>query len=110
MASIDPLMRRFFVLHARMQQLFHAWGRADRGTYGDASANVVDVDSLRHLQSSLDDPPMDDEALRERLERNYAWLEAFARTWQAHGGRADPALARFVSAAGGLRGRRLRCG
>ena len=22
MASIDPLMRRFFVLHARMQQLF----------------------------------------------------------------------------------------
>ena len=29
MASIDPLMRRFFVLHARMQQLFAAWGRAD---------------------------------------------------------------------------------
>ena len=31
----------------------------------------MDVERLRQLQSSLDDPLMDDEALRERLERNY---------------------------------------
>ena len=30
MASIDPLMRRFFVLHARMQQFLRAWDDADR--------------------------------------------------------------------------------
>ena len=29
-ASIEPLMRRFFVLHARMQQFFRAWDLADR--------------------------------------------------------------------------------
>ena len=36
MQSIDPLMRRFFVLHARMQQLFNAWDLADRSQYEDA--------------------------------------------------------------------------
>ena len=30
MDSIDPLMRRFFVLHARMQQLLRAWDRGRR--------------------------------------------------------------------------------
>ncbi len=29
-ASIDPLMRRFFVLHARMQAFFRAWDRCRR--------------------------------------------------------------------------------
>ena len=91
MASIDPLLRRFFVLHARMQQLFNAWGRIDHGTYRDARANVLDVARLRHLQNSLDDPPMDDAALRERLDRNFAWLESFARSWQAMAAAADPA-------------------
>ena len=33
MRSIDPLMRRFFVLHARMQQLFNAWDLADQPQY-----------------------------------------------------------------------------
>jgi flavin-dependent dehydrogenase len=96
MATIDPLLRRFFVLHARMQQLFNAWGRVDSGTYGDARANVMDVERLRHLQDSLDDPLMDDAALRERLERNYAWLESLARTWQAMAAVQDPALGRYV--------------
>ena len=31
-ASIEPLMRRFFVLHARMQQFLKAWDRADAGS------------------------------------------------------------------------------
>ena len=53
MASIDPLMRRFFVLHARMQQLFRAWDRADAGTSTRRPApNVVDVDFLRQLQAA----------------------------------------------------------
>ena len=34
MASIDPMMRRFFLLHARMQQFLSAWFEADRGTVG----------------------------------------------------------------------------
>ena len=101
MAAIDPLLRRFFVLHARMQQLFNAWGRVDHGTYRDARANVLDVTRLRHLQNSLDDPPMDDAALRERLDRNVAWLESFARSWQAMAAAADPGLGRYVPAAGG---------
>jgi hypothetical protein len=81
MASIDPLMRRFYVLHARMQQLFAAWGRADHTAYGHSRANVMDVDRLRQLQGSLDGPMMDDEALRERLDRNYVWLESMAHAW-----------------------------
>src|SRR4029077_382799 len=83
-ASIDPLMRRFFVLHARMQQFLKAWSVADAGTvYEAAAVNVVDVDWLRAWQASLDDPLMDDAALRARLDANYPQLEAFARTWQA---------------------------
>ncbi len=64
MQSIEVLMKRFFVLHARMQQLFHAWDLVDQGVYEGASANVVSVDFLRHLQASLAAPPMDDETLR----------------------------------------------
>ncbi len=100
MASIDPLMRRFFVLHARMQQLLNAWDRADQERYAAAAVNVVDVEALRQLQGSLADPPMDDEALRGRLERNYALLEGFARTWQAMAAERHPALARFLTTDG----------
>jgi hypothetical protein len=32
MDSIDALLRRFFVLHARMQQMLRAWDRVDRAT------------------------------------------------------------------------------
>jgi flavin-dependent dehydrogenase len=97
MRSIDPLMRRFFVLHARMQQLFNAWDRADHNQYEDAFTNVVNVDFLRELQASLAAPTMDDETLRRKLEINFTLLEAFAATWQALATRRDPSLARFVA-------------
>ena len=103
-ASIDPLMRRFFVLHARMQRFFQAWDRADAGRYAESAANVLDVDFLCRLQSSLADPPMDpmnDDALRQRLDANYALLEAFARTWQAIAAERDPELAHFVASTAG---------
>jgi len=97
MRSIDPLMRRFFVLHARMQQLFNAWDLADQPQYEDAFTNVVNVDFLRELQASLAAPPMDDDTLRQKLEANFTLLEAFAATWQALATRRDPSLARFVA-------------
>lgn len=105
MASIDPLMRRFFVLHARMQRLLNAWDRSDREAYAPAAVNVLDVEALRRLQGSLADPPMDAAALGARLEQNYALLEAFARTLQAMAAERNPALERVVGAgtdAGGL--------
>ena len=94
-------MRRFLVLHARMQSLFNAWDRADATPYGNAAANVMDVGFLRRLQNSLDDPLMEDGDLRARLESNFALLEAFARTWQAIAAEQYPTLARFVSASTG---------
>jgi hypothetical protein len=102
MVAIEPLMRRFFVLHARMQQFLKAWYVADGATAYEASApNVVDVDFLRRWQSGLGDPLMDDAALTETLQENYARLEAFARTWQAIAAERYPQLARFVSHADG---------
>ena len=89
-------MRRFFVLHARMQSFFRAWDQADQRHYADAGCNVLDVGFLRHLQRSLSDPMMDDDALRVRLEENYALLEAFAQSWQAIASDDYPQLARFV--------------
>jgi flavin-dependent dehydrogenase len=97
MASIEPLMRRFIVLHARMQHLFNAWDRADATPYASAATNVMDVGFLRTLQNSLDGPLMADGDLRERLDTNYRLLEAFARTWQAIAARRHPELARFVA-------------
>ncbi len=98
MASIDPLMRRFFVLHARMQQFFNAWYRADAGScYRQASPNVVDVEFLRRWQAGLGDELIDDDRLRKRLEDNYATLEAFARTWQALAAERHSGLDRFVA-------------
>ena len=97
----DPLMRRFFVLHARMQQLFNAWDLVDRSQYEGASANVVNVDFLRHLQASLAAPAMDDEALRRKLEDNFTLLEAFAATWQGLASERNPSLRRFVPASDG---------
>ena len=95
MASIDPLLRRFFVLHARMQQLFRAWDLADRGAYADAFANVMRVDELRALQAALDGPLLDDDSLRERLTANFAILEQLARSLQdlaSEAARLEPVL------------------
>jgi flavin-dependent dehydrogenase len=96
MASIDALMRRFFVLHARMQQFLHAWDLADQPHYEDAAANVVSIEWLRRLQASLAGPRMDDAPLRARLEQNFAELESFARSWQTLASERNPSLARFV--------------
>jgi hypothetical protein len=96
-ASIDPLMRRFFVLHARMQQFFKAWDGADPSVHSHAAVSVIDVDFLRRLQAALGDAIMNDEPLRQRLEANYALLESFARTWQAIAER-HAALPRFLAA------------
>jgi flavin-dependent dehydrogenase len=96
--SIDSLMRRFFVLHARMQQLLREWDRADAGsTYSPESTSVVDVDWLRRLQASLGDPLMSDEELRATLSANFELLENFAAGWQAHASQRHPGLARVVS-------------
>ena len=97
-ASIEPLMRRFFVLHARMQQFFKAWDRADPGVHTHGSASVIDVDFLRQLQAGLGDALIGDGPLVRRLEANYTLLETFARTWQAIAARRHIALARFVTA------------
>jgi flavin-dependent dehydrogenase len=94
--SIDPLMRRFFVLHARMQQLFNAWDLAEQREYENAFTNVVSVAFLRQLQADLAAPKMDDGALRATLEQNFSLLESFAATWQVLAASRNPSLARFV--------------
>jgi flavin-dependent dehydrogenase len=101
MASIDPLMRRFFVLHARMQQLLRAWDEADSSVYGEGCTNVVAMDDLRRLQGALGVPAMDDETLRATLASNLELLEAFARSWRAAAVRTDASLARFITDDGG---------
>ena len=98
-ASIEPLMRRFFVLHARMQQFLKAWSQIDARDYGAGFTSVVAPEWLRRLQADLGQPVIDDAALRARLDANFAQLERFARALQAiarrdHGAR--PELARFL--------------
>jgi flavin-dependent dehydrogenase len=95
--SIDPLMRRFSVLHARMQRFLRAWNLVDDGDYGGEAANVIDVPWLGQLQGSLGDPPMDDEPLRQRLTGNLALLERFAGTWEAIALERHPSLQRVFS-------------
>jgi hypothetical protein len=96
--SIDNLMRRFFVLHARMQSFFRAWDLADdRRAYAQDALNVVSADFLRKLQADLGGPLLDDEALRATLEANLALLQRFARAWQAMAIEQHPTLARVVS-------------
>ena len=97
-ASIEPLMRRFFVLHARMQQFLKAWSGVDAGHYGAGFTSVVAPAWLRRLQAELGQPPIEDAALRARLDSNFALLERFARALQAfaredHG--EHPELARY---------------
>ena len=102
MGSIEPLMRRFVVLHARMQSLLREWDAAAQARSDAGAANVVDVDFLRRLQTELSGPRLEDDELRRRLESNFELLEAFARTWQSAAAEVDPSLARFVSPEGRL--------
>lgn len=97
MATIDAMMRRFYVLHARMQQLFRAWDLADTSTYCDEFTNVLRIEYLRDLQSGLAGPSIEDEALRIRLEGNLALLERFASTWQSFASERHPSLRSFVA-------------
>lgn len=97
LASIDPLMRRFFVLHARMQQLFRAWDQADTRAYADSFTNVLGVPALQDLQSDLRTAPMEDEALRTKLEQNLVFLERFASAWQAFAASATSLARTFVA-------------
>jgi hypothetical protein len=95
--SIEPLMRRFFVLHARMQQFLRAWDLADDGaTYATTWTSVLDEPWLRALQSSLADAVVSDDDLRKRLTENMTRLESFASAWQNHARVHHPALPRFV--------------
>ena len=98
MASVEGMMRQFFVLHARMQQFFRAWDLADTNAYSDEYTNVVRLDYLRDLQAGLGGPRLDDEALRIKLEANMTLLERFASTWQAFAAERDPSLGSFVPA------------
>ena len=96
MQSVESIMRRFFVLHARMQQFFRAWDAADTHTYADQFVNVLSVDFLREWQMSLSPAPMDDEALRALLEKNLTLLERFASSWQSFALERTPTLSAMV--------------
>jgi flavin-dependent dehydrogenase len=100
-SSIEALLRRFFVLHARMQQLLRAWHLSDVNEYGTGFTNVLSVPELRRIQGELAAEPLEDEALRTKLEVNLRLLEAFARSWQTLAARRDPALVRFLHDAPG---------
>ena len=100
--SIEPLMRRFVVLHARMQSLLRAWDVADRSVYADAWVNVMSVDELRALQADLGAARLDDEALRRTLEANMRLLERFAEGIRVLAASTSPELARLVPAGEGL--------
>lgn len=99
MATIAPLMRRFFVLHARMQQLLRAWDVADTSSYSDAHSNVVNLEPLRRLQAALAAAPMTDAALRAKLEENFIFLERFAAAWQSLALTRYPGLPHLVATA-----------
>lgn len=98
MASIDGLMKRYFVLHARMQQLLHDWNARDVAQYGEGWTNVIAVEELRKLQAELAAPVMDDDTLRAKLESNFALIERFAQAIQAVAVDTDPSLGRYVAA------------
>jgi hypothetical protein len=93
-------MKRFFVLHARMQAFLRTWDQRDRARYAAGFTNVVAVEQLRCLQAALGAPQMNDAQLRATLEANFALLERFARSLQRLAAEVDSALGRFVSPSG----------
>lgn len=100
MASIDPLMRRFLVLHARMQAMLRAWDVADTSVYADAWLNVLSVESLRELQASLGAPRLEDPALRTTLHNNFRLLERFAQGIVRLAEHTSPEAARLLPPTG----------
>lgn len=97
MTTIESLMKRFFILHARMQAFLRTWDQRDTPNYGEGFTNVVAVEPLRRLQAELGGPMLDDDALRARLESNFALLERFAHSLQQLAGQTDPTLARYTA-------------
>jgi flavin-dependent dehydrogenase len=103
MASIEPLMRRFFVLHARMQGFLRCWSERDSRRFGPGMTSVVAHEQLCALQAGLGGPRLDDDALRARLESNFAFLERFAAAWRDLAiGATGPQIGRLVPVAGDL--------
>jgi flavin-dependent dehydrogenase len=97
LASIETLMKRFFVLHARMQVLLRTWDQRDTAQYARGFTNVVALEDLRRLQAALDGPALNDDDLRARLHANFELLERFAEALQRLASEVDPALGRFVA-------------
>jgi flavin-dependent dehydrogenase len=83
LTSIEPLMRRFFVLHARMQVFLRTWSETVPPACASGATSVVAHDELRDLQAALGEEQMGSEDLRARLEANLTWLERFAAAWRA---------------------------
>ncbi len=78
MRSIEPLLYRFFLVHARMQRRLRDWSASDAADgYGQRYVNFMEVPWLKRLQMGLDDP-LDAAALTARLTQNLADLERFA--------------------------------
>jgi flavin-dependent dehydrogenase len=97
MTSVDPLMKRFFLLHARMQMLLRRWDELTiDAQFGEGHTNIIYLEPLRKLQADLGAAPMDDDELRVKLEENYALIERFAKSVQALAAETDPALGRFI--------------
>ena len=79
--------------------------RSTPADYGAGFTSVVDVEFLRRLQADLGEPPMDDAALRARLDDQFR----AARAFRAHAGRrsprqdrgAHPDLARYLAGSAG---------
>jgi flavin-dependent dehydrogenase len=100
MATVDPLMKQFFVLHARMQVFFRIWDQRDAARYDAGFTNVVAVEELRRLQAALGGAALSDAALRATLQANLDLLERFAQSLQVLASEVDPALGRFVAPVG----------
>jgi hypothetical protein len=92
MASLDLALRRFFVLHARMQTFLRKWDELDTSQYQRGYTNVLSVPELKRLQLDIAVPGMDDETLRAKLLDNYALLERFARALQQTASADHPQL------------------
>jgi hypothetical protein len=90
MERIEGLLTRFFFLHGRMQHRLKQWNDSDQASYAYRQLSVLDMPLLRRLQDQLWDD-LDDDALTQRLESNFAELERFAAVLQmmASGGAID---------------------
>ncbi len=99
LSTIETLMKRFFILHARMQVFLRTWDQRDKARYARGFTNVVALEDLRRLQAALGALPMSDDDLRVTLQANFELLERFARALQRLASAVDPALGRFVAPA-----------